>query len=113
MEVSGTYVLTGEAASVGVINPRRGFSPDTGAWGAVQIVARYAELNIDQDVFDAGLASATASNKAQQATLGVNWYPIQHVKYYLTYERTKFGPGSAAAARDAENAVHFRVQLAF
>ncbi|MEO7190255.1 MAG: hypothetical protein ABI051_04305, partial [Vicinamibacterales bacterium] len=61
--------------------------------------------------FTAGFAAAAASQTAKQATIGVNWYPVQFVKYYLTYERTTFSGGTAA--RPTENIILFRGQLAF
>jgi len=110
-DVTGVINLTGEEASSGIVTPQRPFDPATGDWGAVQLVGRYAELDVDADVFAQGLAATTASERARQATVGINWYPVQYVKYYLTYERTTFGGG--AANRPPENAVIFRVQLAF
>ncbi|HVW05535.1 MAG TPA: porin [Vicinamibacterales bacterium] len=109
-DVSGTFVLTGEAASNGVIRPKRPFDPPTGTFGAAQIVARYAELHVDQDAFDAGFAASNASQKAKQFTIGLDWYPAWLLKYYLTYERTAFSGG---ADRPTENAIIFRTQLAF
>ena len=110
-DVSGVINLTGEAASSGVVQPRRVFDPPSGRWGALQFVARYAELHADPEAFTGGLAAATASERARQATIGVNWYPVQYVKYYLNYERTTFAGG--AAGRPAEHAILFRAQLAF
>lgn len=110
-DISGTWILTGEAASSGVIRPKRPFDPSAGHWGALQVVARYSQLQVDQAAFDEGLATAGTSRKAQQVTVGVNWYPVSYIKYYLNYERTSFD-GGAASRRD-ENTIIFRTQLAF
>lgn len=110
-DVSGTWILTGEAASSGVIRPKVPFDPSAGHWGAVQIVARFSQLRIDQAAFDAGLAAAGASRTARQFTIGADWYPVQFVKYYLAYERTAFDGGSGS--RPDENSIIFRTQLAF
>jgi phosphate-selective porin len=76
----------------------------------VQIVARYAALDVDDEIFEAGFAAGTASRQARQASIGANWYPVSIVKYYLTYDRTWFdGP----VPRPDEHLVLFRVQLAF
>jgi phosphate-selective porin OprO/OprP len=108
--VSGSLLLTGEAASTSITRPRLPFDPPAGTWGALQIVARYAVLDLDDDIFDAGFATAGASDTAKQVTVGVNWYPASVFKYYLNYERTQFETG-AAPARPTENIILFRAQL--
>lgn len=108
--VTGTWILTGEAATTGVIRPKVAFDPAAGHWGAVQIVARYSQLDIDQAVFDADLAASSASRAAKQFSVGANWYPAQFVKYYLSYERTSF---DGDAPRPAEHAIVLRAQLFF
>jgi phosphate-selective porin OprO/OprP len=108
--VSGSFLLTGEPASTGLTRPRVPFDPPAGNFGAVQAVVRYAVLDLDDDIFEAGFASAGASEEARQFTIGVNWYPASVFKYYLTYERTAFANG-AALARATENIILFRVQL--
>jgi phosphate-selective porin OprO/OprP len=110
-DASGSVILTGETASNGVIRPKRPFDPASGAWGAVEIVARYAALTADEDAFTLGFAADDSVREAHQASIGVNWYPVSYVKYYLSYERTSFDGG--AADRPAENAILFRTQLAF
>ena len=108
--VTAAYLLTGEAASTSVPSPRTPFDPTTGRWGALQLTTRYAELDVDQAAFDAGFAAAGASQKAKAFTVGLNWYPSQYIKYYLTYDRTSFdGP----TPRATENIIAFRVQVAF
>ena len=108
--VSGSFLLTGESASAGITRPRRPFDPPAGHFGAVQAVVRYAVLDLDDDIFDAGFAAAGASERARQFTIGVNWHPASVFKYYLNYERTEFDLG-AEPARPAENIILFRVQL--
>jgi phosphate-selective porin OprO/OprP len=110
-QATGALILTGETASNGVIQPKRPFDPASGAWGAVELVARYAALTVDQDAFTLGFAADTASREARQASIGVNWYPVGSMKYDLSFERTSFEGG--AAERPAENAILFRTQLAF
>jgi phosphate-selective porin OprO/OprP len=110
-DVSGSVVLTGEAATNNVIHPKRPFDPASGAWGAVELVARYATLTVDADAFTLGFAADNAVRDAHQGSVGVNWYPISVVKFYLNYERTSFEGG--AAARPVEHTLLFRTQLAF
>jgi phosphate-selective porin OprO/OprP len=110
-EVTGSYVLTGEAASDRGVRPKNVFDPAKGDWGAVQLAARYSVLAVDRDLFAAGFGAATASREARSFTIAANWYPAAYIKYYATFERTSFEGGNTA--RPAENVILFRVQLAF
>jgi len=106
--VTATYVLTGESTSERGVKPRRPFDPAAGTWGAVQVAARYAELTLDGQLFDTGIAGATASRKTQQMTFDTNWYLNNYVKFYGTFERFDF-----SGTRASENLILFRAQLAF
>jgi phosphate-selective porin OprO/OprP len=108
--VTGSYLLTGETTSGGIIRPRRPFDPEEGHWGALQIVARYAVVSFDEDIFLSGFAGTNASDSAHQFTVGFNWHPASVFKYYLNYERTEFGE-TATSARATENVIFFRAQL--
>ena len=67
-DVSAAYILAGGGvASDRVPRPKADFDPANGRWGALQVVARYAELRVDADAFAAGLATAGSSRKAQQS----------------------------------------------
>lgn len=109
-EVTGSFLLTGEAASYGMVRPTNPFDPANGHWGALQVLARYGTLTVDRAAFTAGLAAANASQQARQFTVGANWYPAAYIRYYATFERTTFDNSSV---RPAENVVVFRTQLAF
>jgi phosphate-selective porin OprO/OprP len=109
-EVTGSYVLTGEASSDRGVKPRTPFDPTARKWGALQALARYTEVNFDDDIFTSGLANAGSAEKAKSFTLALNWYPASVIKYYLTYERTIF-EGGTAPARPTENVILVRAQL--
>jgi phosphate-selective porin OprO/OprP len=109
-EVTGSYVLTGEAASDRGVRPSHAFDPSTGKWGALQLAARYSQLKVDPLVFTSGLAAATASRKASAFTIAANWYPAAFIKYYATFERTSFDGG---ASHPTEHVILFRTQLVF
>jgi phosphate-selective porin OprO/OprP len=111
-EVTGSYVLTGEPSSDRGVRPRHPFDPAEGHWGALEVIARYTELHVDDEAFSAGFAGLDASGDARSFAVGVNWYPASVVKYYATYEHTVFG-GSTEINRPAEDAVIFRAQLGF
>jgi phosphate-selective porin OprO and OprP len=111
-EMTGSLVLTGEAASDRGVRPKNNFDPVAGHWGAFQILGRFTRLTVDHQAFDAGFAAANASHEAQSLTLAANWYPNPYIKFYGTFERTIFDH-NASSARHAENAVLFRTQLGF
>ena len=106
--VTGSYVLTGEAGADRGVRPTDNFDPATGQWGALQLVARYSALDVDDVVFSANLAAANASGGARAVTIGANWYPNAYIKYYATFEHTTF-----EGSRADENAILVRAQVAF
>ena len=108
-DVTGSVLLTGEPATDRGVRPRYNFDPPTGRWGAVQLVGRYSELTLDDQL--ALLAAANSSDKATQVSVGLNWYPAPVVKYYLSYERIRFE--SDAEERPDEHSVILRAQIAF
>jgi phosphate-selective porin OprO and OprP len=108
--IAGSFVLTGETTSDRGVRPRHAFDPSAGHWGALQVAARYSQLAVDPLAFTRGFAAATASRTARAFTLAANWYPTAFIKYYATYERTRFDAG---AVRPAENIILFRAQVAF
>lgn len=109
-EITGSFLLTGEAASDRGIRPKRPFDLKEHTWGALQLLGRYSVLTVDQNAFTASLAASTASREARAFTVGTNWYPIYFVKIYGNFERTVFRGG---APRPPENVIFFRTQLAF
>jgi phosphate-selective porin OprO/OprP len=111
-QVTGSYVLTGEAGADRGVRPRANFDPAAGTYGALQVVARYSHVTIDDAAFAGGLAAAGSSREADSFIVGVNWYPAYFIKYYATFEHTTFA-GGLAQGRDPEDAVVFRAQVAF
>lgn len=112
-QAAGTFLLTGETPAGGVVSPKRPFGTDTG-WGAFELAARYTELDVDDAVFARGLADpARSASRARAVAFGVNWYLTKNVKYVANYERTQFEGGRAGGDRKTENALLFRVQLAY
>jgi phosphate-selective porin OprO/OprP len=109
-DVTGSYLLTGEQAAYGITRPKANFDPAAGHWGALQLLARYSALMVDEDAFALGFAASTASREARQVSVGANWYPSAYIKYYATFERTAFEGG---AARRTEHALVFRAQVGF
>jgi phosphate-selective porin OprO/OprP len=120
-EISGGWVLTGENASFAGVTPLHPFDPHSGQWGALQVVARYAELDIDNDAFPVCSNPATSASRAQAWSTGLNWYLNKNIRLNASFSHTTFtGGGSSTATtapgvvtRQPENVFFTRVQLAF
>lgn len=121
-ELSGGWVLTGEDASYTGVVPRHPFDPRNGDWGAFQLVARYAQLNVDSDAFTSGLASsANSADQAQSWALGLNWFLNKNIRANISFSHTWFGgytggkppSGTLVPAAQDENVLFTRIQLAF
>ena len=125
-EISGSWMLTGEAAAYNGITPLHPFDPRNGHWGAWQVVARYAELDVDDKTFTANggnyFANAkTSASGADAWSVGLNWYLNKNVRANLSYSRTIFSGytgghpkvGTTIVAAQPENVLFSRVQLAF
>lgn len=132
--IGASWLLTGETASFKGVKPKQDFDLDKGGWGAWELVARYSEIELDDDTFKnpAGTAYtgayadlSTSAKKAQTWTGGVNWYLNPNVKFAVNYEQTKFdggagigitainAAGSNIRDREDERAVLARFQVAF
>ncbi|MDD5139942.1 MAG: porin [Verrucomicrobiales bacterium] len=119
-EISGGWILTGENASFNGITPLHPFDPRKGQWGALQVVARYAELNIDDDAFPVFSNPATSASAAQAWSAGLNWYLNKNIRMNASYSHTTFTGGGGAGAtapafttRQPESVFFTRLQLAF
>jgi len=99
--------------------PRKPFNPANGGWGALQLVGRYSELDIDNNAFD-GFSDATRSaSRAQEVSVGLNWWLNRNVRVGTSFSHTTFdggGTGTSApgvVTANPENVLFTRVQLAF
>jgi phosphate-selective porin OprO/OprP len=88
------------------------------------LVARYGELNIDDNAFvgaaNVRLADPTKNADAAQAwAVGLNWYLNKNIRANLSYSRTtfssyantKFAAGNVVS--QPENVLFSRLQLSF
>jgi phosphate-selective porin OprO/OprP len=118
-EISGSWLLTGEDATYGAVSPRQNFDPRSGHWGAWQLVARYAELTVDDNVFTRELADpAKSASGAQAWAFGLNWYLNKAIRANVSFSRTTFNsfPGATVpgtVSSQPENVLFSRMQLAF
>jgi len=116
-QVAAGWVLTGEAASYAGVTPKHPFDPRANHWGALQLVARYADLNIDNKSFPTFANPAVAASEAQAWSVGLNWYLNKNIRANVSYSRTTFdgkiNPAAATVTRQPEEVVFTRLQLAF
>ncbi len=116
-QLAAGFVLTGEDASFTSVTPRQPFSWDDGTWGAWQIVARYANLKLDDNIFPLFASPATNAGEATSAGIGLNWFLSKTVRTSLDYFHTRFSNpvpvSSTQILRQDEQALITRFQLSF
>ncbi len=88
------YLVTGETLrDRTLIDPIRPFDLRAGHFGlgALELTARYSELELGRQVFNGGLADPNLwTRKAQMVDVGFNWYLNRFVKMYFDWEHTEF-----------------------
>jgi phosphate-selective porin OprO/OprP len=110
-QVTANWFMTGEAA---------GFR-DPNAEGAIELVARVSQLDLDPASFaegDSSFANPTlAVRDSRTWAFGVNWYPVAGLKASLAYHQTAFHGGAGdvvtVADRPDEKVLLARLQLYF
>lgn len=112
-QASGSLFLTGEHAGFRSPAPRKPFDLSAGTFGAVELAARYGELDIDDDAFPVFADPASAATRAKGLGLGVNWHLSRQVKVLVSYEHTTFEGGGEAGDRASEDFVVTRFQHSF
>jgi len=119
-QLSAGYVLTGEDSSYGGVVPKSNFDFANGTWGAFEVVARYANLKIDDAAFPLYASAASNANEASSFGLGLNWYLSKAVLFKLDYYQTSFDSPAGAplistspVLRQDEKAFISRFQIAF
>ena len=119
-EISGGWILTGEDATSTGVTPKHPFNPHNGQWGALQVVGRYAELDVDKDAFPFFSNPAVSASSAKAWAVGLNWYLNRNIRVNASYSRTTFTGGGGAGTsvpavvtQHPEEVFFTRVQLAF
>ncbi len=78
------------------------------------LVARYGELEIDDEAFNAGLVSLSrATRHAQSFGAGLNWNLNKNVRALFDFDHTEFDGGLPGEDRPHENVFLTRLQLGF
>jgi len=115
-QLQASYVVTGEDNAFTGVKPLRNFDPLKGAWGALQLAARWSELTIDSDTFKL-LDPSLSARKACAWTIGANWFLNKNAIIRTDYENVSFtggaGTTAAIANRPSESVFSTRFQLAF
>ncbi len=133
-QIAASWLLTGEDASFKGVKPKQDFDLDKGGWGAWELVARYSEIELDDDTFknpagttftNAYADLSTSAKKAKSWTGGLNWYLNQNAKVGINYSHTSFDGGAGIGItainatgtnvrdREDEDALLARFQVAF
>lgn len=111
-QVAASVVLTGESATGRNINPSRPFNPQTGDWGAFEIVGRVHGIDFDEATFPTFANPAQAVQSASGFTAGLNWHLNRAVKILVNYEQTNFTAPAGGTERPTEKVLVSRLQFA-
>jgi phosphate-selective porin OprO/OprP len=85
--VEAVFVVTGEDRIPNArLVPKNPFSLSDGGFGALEIAARTGTASMDRKtLIDDGVAMANNSNRARSMSAGINWWPVQNVKFSVDY----------------------------
>jgi phosphate-selective porin OprO/OprP len=113
--LTGSWVLTGEDAGYkGVAKPSRPFVAGGDGWGAFELVARYGELDIDDQAFGLFADPNASASKAEAIGFGLNWFLTSNLKLAFNHTRASFEGGAPNGGdRETEKTFFSRVQVAF
>jgi phosphate-selective porin OprO/OprP len=85
-----------------------------GTWGALELAARYNDLEIDDDTFPIFADPNRSARRARAIGGVVNWHWSRNIKLSLAYEHTRFQGGAPGGAdRKSESSLFQRIQAAF
>ncbi len=120
--VSATWLLTGEAKSWGTVVPATPFLLEdprpgqAGGSGAFELVARFSELDLDDDLVNLGLLPmATFPGRVRTFDLGLNWFLSTHSRVLMHYVHTDYADWITRSGRmrSGEDALLVQFQLNF
>jgi phosphate-selective porin OprO/OprP len=112
--VSGSLLLTGERASELRVRPADPLDLESGAFGALELVARIDQIALDPAAFEIGFADpAKSARRARAFAVGLNWYANLFVRVLIDFERTALTGGAKDGDRTPENLLLSRLQIYF
>jgi phosphate-selective porin OprO/OprP len=110
-----SWFVTGEEDAFRGFTPGSTWQPGKSGWGALELVARYQRLDVDDDAFTGGASSfanpATAVSRETASGIGLNWYPWNTLKLSINYDQTRFEGGAASGDRPDEQALFTRFAI--
>ncbi len=119
-QAAASFTFGGSPSFRGV-QVKKPFDPAAGGWGALEVKARVAELDVDDDAFPLFASPTGAASLAESWGVGLNWYLNRSLRVYLDYEETSFEggatiggtAGTAVADRPDEKILFSRFQISF
>lgn len=130
--VQGAWVLTGESrpynpaeARIDAPKMNYNFNPDAGTFGAVELVARYSDLDLNFHDCGPGHAipgtagaacfDAIRGGEQKISTVGLNWYLNPTIRFMFDYQHVDVNRFNAAGAQIGQtyNAVAMRAQFTY
>lgn len=119
-QLAAGYVLTGENSSYNGVVPATNFDLEKGTWGAFEVAARIANLDVDDATFPLYASTSSNATEATSYGVGLNWYLSKAVRFTFDYYQTQFDlpPGapatpSNAVIRQDEQSLITRFQVSF
>ncbi len=111
-----SWILTGERKLMKLLEPEKLFDPGEGCWGCVELVARYSEISLDDDVFTGGYAAAGLwPGNSSGTTIGLNWGLTKQIRLSLDYIHNEYEEDITIEGEpeDDEDAILFCVQVVY
>ncbi len=112
-QIAAGYVLTGEDSTFKGVTPAQPFNWANGTWGAFEVVARVARVDIDDKAFPIFANRATSASSAKTVGGGINWYLSRNLRITADYAHTEFDGTTSAILKNGEDAILTRFQVAF
>lgn len=113
-QIGASWFLTGEKNTYKGVTPAHPFDPANGGWGAWELSARYAQLDVDSDAFPLFANPATSAKSADAWSAGLSWWLNKNVRVLTSFSRTTFSGGATGAVtKQPEETLFTRIQLAF
>jgi phosphate-selective porin OprO/OprP len=115
-QIQASYVLTGEDNSFAGVKPIQPFNPFEGKWGALQLAARWSELDVDDSTFTL-LRPDKSPTHTRAWTIGLNWFLNNNALIRADYEQVQFDGGAGTLTniqdRPTEQVFATRFQLVY
>jgi phosphate-selective porin OprO/OprP len=90
------------------------FNPAAGAWGALELDARYGRLWVGQSAFANGLSDAAkAARRVTSLGAAVSWWFASGTRAHLALDRSVFHPNGSGHAPPSETVLVLRLQAAW